>query len=214
MTPGNSRRFRFPNQHERRYDQPYIQKRGDYYEIVQRGTNKVLSRHQSREAAESAFRAMEAGKHGFKFTRRRTMRRPWPSRKLGCPPRRKRREMGSRRRPSVRADGGETRRCSGRCIADGAADRLPRPVGPSRAGERFGARPRAGRAAAALRAKDLTVSLASSAADVEFAVSREVGIGGALLDPALFKDEAASVSASISSPQGVVDRAGLGGVVR
>jgi ornithine decarboxylase len=44
--------------------------------------------------------------------------------------------------------------------------------------------------ASALAGKDLTVEFASSAADVEFAVSRDVGIGAALLDPELFGDEA------------------------
>ncbi|MBV9413456.1 MAG: hypothetical protein JO363_00605, partial [Solirubrobacterales bacterium] len=44
--------------------------------------------------------------------------------------------------------------------------------------------------ASALAEKELTVEFASSAADVEFAVSRDVGIGAALLDPELFGDEA------------------------
>lgn len=50
---------------------PYIQKRGTYYVIVQKGSNRVLSRHRSRKMAESAFRAMEMAKHGGRFTRRR-----------------------------------------------------------------------------------------------------------------------------------------------
>ena len=50
---------------------PYVQKRGTYWVIVQRGSNRVLSRHRSRKAADSAFRALEMGKHGGRFTRRK-----------------------------------------------------------------------------------------------------------------------------------------------
>lgn len=42
---------------------PYIQKRGDKYVIIQRGTGRVLSEHDSKEKAEESFRAMEANKH-------------------------------------------------------------------------------------------------------------------------------------------------------
>lgn len=44
---------------------PYIQQRGSGdWVIVQKGTGKVLSHHDSREKAEAAFRAMEMHKHG------------------------------------------------------------------------------------------------------------------------------------------------------
>jgi len=49
--------------------------------------------------------------------------------------------------------------------------------------------------ASALAEEDLTVEFACTAADVEFAVSRDVGIGAALLDPELFGDEAADSAA-------------------
>lgn len=49
----------------------WIQKRGSYYVIVQKGTNKVLSRHRSKSSAEASFRAMEMNKHGGTFTRRK-----------------------------------------------------------------------------------------------------------------------------------------------
>lgn len=49
----------------------FVQKRGTYWVIVQRGSNKVLSRHRSRKMADAAFRAMEMSKHGGKLTRRR-----------------------------------------------------------------------------------------------------------------------------------------------
>jgi hypothetical protein len=43
---------------------PYIKKRGTEWVIVQKGTGKVLSHHESREEAEASFRAMEAHIHG------------------------------------------------------------------------------------------------------------------------------------------------------
>lgn len=43
---------------------PYIKKRGDEWVIVQKGTGKVLSRHDSKAKAEASFRAMEMHKHG------------------------------------------------------------------------------------------------------------------------------------------------------
>jgi len=42
----------------------YIDKRGDKYVIVQKGTGKVLSTHDSKEGAEKAFRGMIYGKYG------------------------------------------------------------------------------------------------------------------------------------------------------
>lgn len=42
----------------------YIKKRGGKWVIVQKGTGKVLSTHDSREKAEASFRAMEMHKHG------------------------------------------------------------------------------------------------------------------------------------------------------
>jgi hypothetical protein len=44
----------------------YIEKRGDQWVILQKGTGDVLSHHDSEEKAESAFRAMEMNKHGGK----------------------------------------------------------------------------------------------------------------------------------------------------
>lgn len=49
----------------------WVQKRGTYYVVVQRGSNRVLSRHRSRKQAEATFRAMEMSKHGGLFTRRK-----------------------------------------------------------------------------------------------------------------------------------------------
>lgn len=48
----------------RKSGNPYIKKRGDSWVIVQKGTGKVLSHHDSKEKAEASFRAMEASKHG------------------------------------------------------------------------------------------------------------------------------------------------------
>jgi hypothetical protein len=42
----------------------YIKKRGDKWVIVQKGTGRVLSTHDSKAKAEASFRAMEASKHG------------------------------------------------------------------------------------------------------------------------------------------------------
>jgi hypothetical protein len=42
----------------------YIEKQGDSWVILQKGTGKVLSHHDSKEKAEASFRAMEMHKHG------------------------------------------------------------------------------------------------------------------------------------------------------
>jgi surface antigen len=42
----------------------YIRKRGDKWVIVQKGTGKVLSTHDTKAKAEASFRALEASKHG------------------------------------------------------------------------------------------------------------------------------------------------------
>jgi hypothetical protein len=42
----------------------YIEKRGDQWVILQKGTGKVLSHHDSKEKAEASFRAMMQSKHG------------------------------------------------------------------------------------------------------------------------------------------------------
>jgi hypothetical protein len=42
----------------------YVKQRGDKWVIVQKGTGKVLSEHDSEEKAKSAFRAMEMNMHG------------------------------------------------------------------------------------------------------------------------------------------------------
>jgi len=42
----------------------YIEKRGDKWVILQKGTGKVLSHHDSKEKAEASFRAMMQSKHG------------------------------------------------------------------------------------------------------------------------------------------------------
>jgi hypothetical protein len=42
---------------------PYIQKRGDKFVIIQRGTGRTLSEHDTREKAEESFAAMEANIH-------------------------------------------------------------------------------------------------------------------------------------------------------
>jgi hypothetical protein len=44
----------------------YVKKRGDKWVIVQKGTGKVLSEHDTEEDAKASFRAMEASKHGGK----------------------------------------------------------------------------------------------------------------------------------------------------
>lgn len=46
------------------HNNPYIHKQGDKWVIVQKGTGKVLSHHDTREKAEASFRAMEMHKHG------------------------------------------------------------------------------------------------------------------------------------------------------
>ena len=45
----------------------YIKKQGDSWVITQKGTGKVLSHHDSKEAAISSFKAMMANKHGSKI---------------------------------------------------------------------------------------------------------------------------------------------------
>lgn len=45
---------------------PYIQKRGKSWVILQKGTGKVLSRHATKAKAEASFRAMEWSKHRAK----------------------------------------------------------------------------------------------------------------------------------------------------
>jgi hypothetical protein len=42
----------------------YIKKRGGKWVILQKGTGKVLSEHESKEKAEASFRAMMASKYG------------------------------------------------------------------------------------------------------------------------------------------------------
>lgn len=44
----------------------YVKKHGDKWVIIQKGTGKVLSEHDSEEKAKSAFRAMEMNMHGGK----------------------------------------------------------------------------------------------------------------------------------------------------
>lgn len=53
----------------------YVQKRGNYWVIVQRGSNRVLSRHRSKKLADASFRAMEASKHGAVMRNRSGTRR-------------------------------------------------------------------------------------------------------------------------------------------
>jgi hypothetical protein len=48
----------------RRTANKYIERRGDGWVILQKGTGKVLSHHDSQEEAQASFRAMEANKHG------------------------------------------------------------------------------------------------------------------------------------------------------
>jgi hypothetical protein len=55
-----TRRSRTQHTHEN----PYIHKQGDKWVIVQKGTGKVLSHHDTRAKAEASFRAMEMHKHG------------------------------------------------------------------------------------------------------------------------------------------------------
>ena len=45
----------------------YIEKQGDKWVITQKGTGKVLSHHDTKEKAESAFAAMMAHKHGSSY---------------------------------------------------------------------------------------------------------------------------------------------------
>lgn len=54
----------------RTHNNPYIKKRGNEWVIVQKGTGKVLSEHDTRKDAEASFRAMEASKHGVKMRNR------------------------------------------------------------------------------------------------------------------------------------------------
>lgn len=48
----------------RRIKSKYIQKRGDKWVIIQKGTGKVLSEHATESEADAAFRAMMANKYG------------------------------------------------------------------------------------------------------------------------------------------------------
>lgn len=43
---------------------PYIKKQGSQWVIVQKGTGKVLSHHDTKKKAEESFAAMEMSKHG------------------------------------------------------------------------------------------------------------------------------------------------------
>lgn len=42
----------------------WIRKRGDKWVIIQKGTGKVLSTHDSKAKADASFRAMQMHKHG------------------------------------------------------------------------------------------------------------------------------------------------------
>lgn len=53
-------------QEPRTAEYKYVKQRGDKWVIVQKGTGKVLSTHDSKEQAEAAFRAMEMNMHGGK----------------------------------------------------------------------------------------------------------------------------------------------------
>ena len=48
----------------RRIKSKYIQKRGNKWVIIQKGTGKVLSEHATESEADASFRAMMANKYG------------------------------------------------------------------------------------------------------------------------------------------------------
>jgi len=62
MTSFNERYAKEKNKKKDHYQ--YIKKRGDQWVIIQKGTGKVLSHHDTREKAIAAFHAMMASKHG------------------------------------------------------------------------------------------------------------------------------------------------------
>jgi len=55
---------RYAKENEEKDHYQYIKKRGDKWVIIQKGTGKVLSHHDTREKAIAAFKAMMAHKHG------------------------------------------------------------------------------------------------------------------------------------------------------
>lgn len=58
----NDRYAKEQEEHEEHYK--YIKHRGDKWVIVQKGTGKVLSTHDTREKAIASFKAMMANKYG------------------------------------------------------------------------------------------------------------------------------------------------------
>jgi len=59
---------KFPSVAKRVEGNQYIEQRGGKWVVLQKGTGDVLSHHDSKEDAESSFRAMEMNKHGGRST--------------------------------------------------------------------------------------------------------------------------------------------------
>ena len=55
---------RYAKEQEHKDHYQYIKKQGDSWVILQKGTGKVLSHHDSREKAIASFKAMMMNKHG------------------------------------------------------------------------------------------------------------------------------------------------------
>lgn len=55
---------RYAKEEEHKDHYKYIKKQGDSWVILQKGTGKVLSHHDSREKAIASFKAMMVNKHG------------------------------------------------------------------------------------------------------------------------------------------------------
>lgn len=56
--------IRYAKEQEHKDHYKYIKKQGDSWVVIQKGTGKVLSHHDSREKAIASFKAMMMNKHG------------------------------------------------------------------------------------------------------------------------------------------------------
>lgn len=94
LRPGDAHPVRLPSDHPwvqsrtsaKSANYKYVHQDGDDWVITQKGTGKVLSRHDSEEKAEASFRAMMQSKHGSFFTAEVSSSDMGPDTSGGAPP--------------------------------------------------------------------------------------------------------------------------------